>query len=199
MLVGCITTFNDLNTITDALYSLAKVADKIIVLDGSWKGFPYPGRSGSSDDGTLEIVENIVKKPEVDFKSKQWDIITRMWKSEKHKFNESFKRCEVGDWLLFLQGHECILYSYGIGMIGKFETLFGMDAGYVMFVNSNLLITHGTRIFKAKENMKFDDKLTINPKCNPAYLPVVIWNMNELRNPMRLQLELEYRKTQNFI
>jgi hypothetical protein len=53
--------YNEKEFIKESLESM-RWCDKIVIIDGAYEGFPYTGESASSNDGTLEIIYEFMKK-----------------------------------------------------------------------------------------------------------------------------------------
>lgn len=183
MIVGIIKAFNECATISDAIYSLAEVVDKIVLLDGAWEDFVYHGKNGSSDDGTIELFEKYKTSPEQHWKCKEFLIETRLWRDEKEKDEYIFKYCKNKDWVFILNGFECLIYNLGLREIKLFEKDLKFDVGSVVRLGTNIFVDMQARLFKIK-NGKFGNK--------NMYVPIVVLDMSQLRDNERIDLETKY-------
>jgi len=98
---ACYAVLDNALTLHDSLNSILPHVEKIIAVDGAWKGFPHA--CVSSTDFTKEIFHELCgdKLIWVDAKKKAWT-------SQIEKRNEYLKYIPVGEWFFIIDGDEYI-------------------------------------------------------------------------------------------
>jgi hypothetical protein len=104
--IAVFNVYNEASTIREAVES-ASWCDRIIVVDGAFKGFPATDGKAASNDGTLEILYELKRvyswsdhKLLIITADKPWDI--------NKKMQQYLKLIDYGDYFLRLNGDEII-------------------------------------------------------------------------------------------
>jgi len=98
MIIACISAYNDADFLEGAIASTYPVADKVVVVDGAYKGFPLINGKPWSTDRTLHIASEMGAH-----------IIPAIepWEDQTEKRNQYFIG-HLGDWYLILDSDERI-------------------------------------------------------------------------------------------
>jgi len=104
MITGCIIAYNESAFIAGAIESLKPHCDRIIVIDGAYKGFPLINDNPESTDGTLQISESMGA-----------DVRHHgLWEDQIDKRNEYLNLCRPGDFILHLDADERLVCEGGL-------------------------------------------------------------------------------------
>lgn len=95
--------FNEAAFIEQTLREIYPYAGAATVADGAYAAFPYHGRDGASDDGTLELLRGF---PDPEGKITLLPAPGGPWESEIAKLNAILARCPAGEWHLRIDPDE---------------------------------------------------------------------------------------------
>jgi hypothetical protein len=159
---ACYVVYNDALLFELSLRSIIDYVEKVIVVDGAWKSFPY-GEYPESTDGTKEIAEKICgdKLIWVDCKEENGKCVP--WETEIEKRSEYLKYVPTGKWFLVIDSDEVILgeIQREFEIIEKQHCKICMVPLITRSIHPEegiLWVTwlgHGNRIYKKEEGMVY--------------------------------------------
>jgi len=160
-----------------------------VVLDGAFSGFPHKNPDGSSDDGTVELVDEWLKKWSNSVRD-GWLVLPREpWVNQMMKRSFYFRFGMEGDWFLVIDGDEVV----ESGLRETKEILEGLtddmywvekevvqkqpDPSYSVIRSLGL----SPRLFRYREGLKYG--LTYDADFSDFPLKTVPLQMRHLRFP----------------
>lgn len=98
---ACYTVLDNALTLRESLNSILPYVEKVIAVDGAWKGFPH--KHASSTDDTRKIFHELCGDKLI------WiDCNGKHWPSEVHARNQYAQRVPIGKWYLEIDGDEYV-------------------------------------------------------------------------------------------
>lgn len=169
MIIACISAYNDARFIEGAIASTLPVADRVVVVDGAYTGFPLIGGKAYSTDRTRHIAVEMGA-----------EVIptTEVWEDQADKRNQYFVG-EWGDWYLILDSDERIE--------GDIE--LGKEYGYRIRINGTPFL----RLLKHRSGLRYegthatlwDDFGYIDPNYPPVLKDCWIEHLKDQRSEDR--------------
>lgn len=98
---ACYTVLDNALTLRESLNSILPYVEKVIAVDGAWKGFPH--KHASSTDDTRKIFHELCGDKLI------WvDCNGKHWTSEVHARNQYVQHVPIGKWYLEIDGDEYV-------------------------------------------------------------------------------------------
>lgn len=184
--------------------SAAAAVDGFIVVDGAYDYFPYHGDCGASDDGTVDIVSDLML---------EWDkpvefvrAPRKPWESEMVKRSAYFDRITVGDWAFVIDCDERLVFGHNyFAIFDSIAEVRPFDKGVVLerFVEGTSA-HYGTtaRVFRKLSGTRYGVGHSHVIHDEPAheqwrelFLPIVLEENHAWRPKERNALREEFYKS----
>ena len=169
MIIACISAYNDAEFIEGAIASTYALADKIVVVDGAYKGFPLINDKPWSTDRTRHIAVEMGA-----------EVIptTGVWEDQTEKRNQYFIG-GCGDWYLILDSDERI----------EGDIVLGIEYGYRIRVEGTpflRLLRHRSGLrYEGTHATLIDDFGYIDPNLPPVQKECWIEHLKDQRSEDR--------------
>jgi len=169
MIIACISAYNDAEFLEGAIASTYPVADKVVVVDGAYKGFPLINDKPWSTDRTRHIAVEMGA-----------EVIptTGVWEDQTEKRNQYFIG-GCGDWYLILDSDERI----------EGDIVLGIEYGYRIRVEGTpflRLLRHRSGLrYEGTHATLIDDFGYIDPNIPPVQKECWIEHLKDQRSEDR--------------
>lgn len=198
---ACLNVFNEATTLEESMRSVAPFVDRILIIDGAYKDFPYNGNNGASDDGTLELVRRL---------QKEWDrpVIELVeapaggWENEMVKRTVYCDLVEEGAWLFILDADETVAFGGEVlTRLHSFNEIRPFEMGTACERHHDVggKPSYGCmgRVYKKKKGMKYDQSHSHvvfdgGYLWRELHLPIVLEEHHENRPEARNKQRLDF-------
>ena len=180
MIIACISAYQDAGFIDGAIKSCIGKVDRIIVVDGAYRGFPVYDAPWSTD-GTVEIAESLGA-----------EVIQcyQIWESQEEKRNQ-YLIGEIGDWYLIIDSDERLEGEITIGGFDGYKIRVEPGTAFLRLIKH----TPGLR-YNGGHSVLFDDDGYIDPHQFPLMKSCVLRHLKADRDGERKARKRMYYSNQ---
>jgi hypothetical protein len=194
---ACISVFNEVKTLETTIRSVVPFVDHLLVVDGAYAYFPYLGANGRSDDGTNELVRELMKEiPKL-------ELIGCMmpWESEMQKRTVYCGLVPDGDWIFIIDADEKLVFGgEWLKLLESVNEARKFNAGIcLMYFKEGDHYGTMARIYRKLPTMHYDQGHAHVIRDGPdghrwseLWLPIVIEEDHAARSPEREKLRQEF-------
>lgn len=188
-IIGCMPVYNEEMLLHKSLGSLQGACDRIIVIDGCYRDFPFINKQPFSTDQTMDIAQGMGA-----------ELIPCQipWDTQAEKRSEFFKHGEPGDYYIFLDADEVL---EGIPWID--ESIRAYRVQCWNYKNRQVsqevlrIFRHekGIRFWGSHDGLYYGNDFVIHRRC-PVVRSCHIRHYKHLRTKERQKLSSAYYVTQ---
>lgn len=197
MLIACLNFYNEINALKKSLKSYLPYVDKVIAIDGAYRGYPAP--KYNSTDRSVNYLSSFKK---VEVRSPK-----SFWKDQITKRSEFFKHAKPGDFLFIIDADEIVEDARGLKNLPV-----DLDVGLVTIKSPIYRNPYGEpRILKYRKGLRYHQRhhwifdgdslfcshQEVGPGLISERLPIIIKHKRNLgKSPQELHRKNMYRQKQ---